>query len=68
MERERAGYWNAVGLALMGSGALSVLASIGARVVTVLDLTLRKVPWTMRRETLRELGEKLEVRFGNVAK
>jgi alpha-1,3-rhamnosyl/mannosyltransferase len=32
----------------------------GARVVTVHDLTLRKVPWTMRRETLRELGEKLE--------
>jgi alpha-1,3-rhamnosyl/mannosyltransferase len=32
----------------------------GARVVTVHDLGLRKVPWTMRTETLRELGAKLE--------
>lgn len=32
----------------------------GARVVTVHDLTLRQVPWTMRSETLSELGAKLE--------
>ncbi len=32
----------------------------GARVVTVHDLGLRKVPWTMRSETLRELGAKLD--------
>ncbi|MGB6001894.1 MAG: glycosyltransferase family 1 protein, partial [Thermoanaerobaculia bacterium] len=32
----------------------------GARVVTVHDLGLRQVPWTMRSETLRELGAKLE--------
>jgi alpha-1,3-rhamnosyl/mannosyltransferase len=32
----------------------------GARVVTVHDLGLRKVPWTMRTETLRELGAKLD--------
>jgi alpha-1,3-rhamnosyl/mannosyltransferase len=32
----------------------------GARVATVHDLGLRKVPWTLRPATLRELTEKLE--------
>jgi len=32
----------------------------GARVATVHDLGLRKVPWTLRPETLRDLTEKLE--------
>lgn len=32
----------------------------GARVVTIHDLALRQVPWTMRAETLRELGSKLD--------
>jgi alpha-1,3-rhamnosyl/mannosyltransferase len=32
----------------------------GARVVTVHDLGLRTVPWTLRDETLRELTDKLE--------